>query len=1097
VIAERNRSGLTRTATLMIAGTPVVVTQAAAAACVLPELCVGERTPVVVDAGASRRFTVTVPAGAARFVVEASLASATDVKTEEPARVFARMVGAPADTEFACGKVPKKSCAIDAPTPGVYEVVVMGASARTLVILLEPSVTFTPVRGLSPDVIWMPVDGGTQTVRSTMTEGSPLLLTSYASWLTVSSASDPDATAVSLTVAPNRTGAVRQALVVRGGRAVARVMQAGGSTGCEGPTLCNDVPVRIVRRFDVSRDATTAVRDLWFDIIVPDLATDLEVVESPSQSFTLLGPCIDDDCQKLTYDRRTTPVSRVKVPAPGRYRLVLDDEDRASDGTLRVRFTDTRARFTVSLAGTDWQAPVTGGSQVLSVSATGTDSWSAGTEASWVTVSASGGRGSGTLTLTAAPNTSSAVRTATVYVAGQWVGVVQPGTAVCEGPTLCENSSVTLESMAQDRPTALTVNVPAGKMGILNFEGTSALVGVTGAACTYWGEQLDYYRPNYAGRCAFGTGRWTVGVKPSRSVKVSFSVEDPLTVAPAGSISLPATAATQVVTVTLPSTQSSWKVIINEGARWWLSASPERGTATGQVTLTALRNDGWSARDAVVSIDAGDSRADLLVRQAVGDAPVSTISQMSPSPGGSTTPLAPLSLSADGTDERLLQVQRRPGSPLEIFEDVQWLVVGVGNQSAAPLPVSVRALANPSVQIRTGRFRIDGQTVTVTQAGATPAFRITPDGWQVQSEGGAHVLQVQPTVDDADWSVTTENNWLKVDTLGGTGRGAITVRVEPNGDLVSRSGVIVVGGVAVPVRQGGRGAPVNLRASVTGTTVTLSWTDRFSDRFEVRGGLRPGETLATLSVPHADGFIRDSPRSFTFEAPPGVVYVRVDGWKDETICNFKCTRYPYRMGTSDDLKIVVNVPDVPSAPENVLGQVTGDRLALQWGLPSNGGGPEQVHLDVTGPAQRRGDGPLRGTFNLGLTRELSVGGLAHGVYTMQLRAVNASGSSAPSRVLSMRVPNDDCPVPGAPQDLEGFAEGASVTLRWSPPSGGATVTGYRLSVQGAVDAVVPVSGTSLWVPNVANGTYYVRVAAVNACGTSAFSDVDSVGVFHR
>jgi hypothetical protein len=47
-----------------------------------------------------------------------------------------------------------------------------------------------------------------------------------------------------------------------------------------------------------------------------------------------------------------------------------------------------------------------------------------------------------------------------------------------------------------------------------------------------------------------------------------------------------------------------------------------------------------------------------------------------------------------------------------------------------------------------------------------------------------------------------------------------------------------------------------------------------------------------------------------------------------------------------------------------------------------------------------------------------------------------------------------------------------------------------------VDAVVPVSGTSLWVPNVANGTYYVRVAAVNACGTSAFSDVDSVGVFH-
>jgi hypothetical protein len=82
--------------------------------------------------------------------------------------------------------------------------------------------------------------------------------------------------------------------------------------------------------------------------------------------------------------------------------------------------------------------------------------------------------------------------------------------------------------------------------------------------------------------------------------------------------------------------------------------------------------------------------------------------------------------------------------------------------------------------------------------------------------------------------------------------------------------------------------------------------------------------------------------------------------------------------------------------------------------------------------------------------------------------------------------------PSAPQNLTAVVNGTTVTLRWDAPSTGDVPTGYvilaSLSPNGPAIAALPVSGTSLVVPNVPSGVYYVHVRAVNVDGISGPSN---------
>jgi hypothetical protein len=79
--------------------------------------------------------------------------------------------------------------------------------------------------------------------------------------------------------------------------------------------------------------------------------------------------------------------------------------------------------------------------------------------------------------------------------------------------------------------------------------------------------------------------------------------------------------------------------------------------------------------------------------------------------------------------------------------------------------------------------------------------------------------------------------------------------------------------------------------------------------------------------------------------------------------------------------------------------------------------------------------------------------------------------------------------PGTPLGLGSTVAGSTVTITWSAPASGGAPSSYQLragTAPGLTDiTTMTVNGTTLVVPGVPNGAYYVRVVAGNAAGVSA------------
>jgi Fibronectin type III domain len=88
--------------------------------------------------------------------------------------------------------------------------------------------------------------------------------------------------------------------------------------------------------------------------------------------------------------------------------------------------------------------------------------------------------------------------------------------------------------------------------------------------------------------------------------------------------------------------------------------------------------------------------------------------------------------------------------------------------------------------------------------------------------------------------------------------------------------------------------------------------------------------------------------------------------------------------------------------------------------------------------------------------------------------------------------------PDAPTNLIGAVAGSTVSLSWIPPVTGGAPSSYVVEAAvtpgGPVVASLPTTLTSLDVPGVRNGTYFVRVRAVNGDGTSQPSNEIAITV---
>ena len=164
-------------------------------------------------------------------------------------------------------------------------------------------------------------------------------------------------------------------------------------------------------------------------------------------------------------------------------------------------------------------------------------------------------------------------------------------------------------------------------------------------------------------------------------------------------------------------------------------------------------------------------------------------------------------------------------------------------------------------------------------------------------------------------------------------------------------------------------------------------------------------------------------------------------------------------------------------------------MTLSWG-PGQGSGP-RIYILEAGSREGAADlvvAPMTTTSTIAPN-------VPDGIYFVRVQASNASGNSAPSNEVQVRVGCSATPAP--PTGLVTNVSGANVGVTWTASAGARSYVLEVGSASGAANlGTTPVNGTSMAAANVPNGIYYLRVKATNRCGTSGPSNeaIAAVGV---
>jgi hypothetical protein len=249
--------------------------------------------------------------------------------------------------------------------------------------------------------------------------------------------------------------------------------------------------------------------------------------------------------------------------------------------------------------------------------------------------------------------------------------------------------------------------------------------------------------------------------------------------------------------------------------------------------------------------------------------------------------------------------------------------------------------------------------------------------------------------------------------------------------------------------------------AVQGRLVTLRFTPPLlgpaPDGYVLKGGVLPGQVLATLPTGHAAPV-------FTFLAPIGSFHIRVHAIAGGS-----------ESGPSNEVPLHVGVPVRPSAPSRLTGMVNGSAVALAWRPTFGGGAATDTLLDVTGS--------ITATLSLGANESFSFPDVPGGSYTFRVRSENGGGTSSASEPVTLVFPGACSGAPNAPENFLAYKVGATIFVIWDPPDAGAAPTQYLVSVTGAFAGTFPTTARMIS-GAVGAGTYGLSVRALNPCGVS-------------
>lgn len=265
-------------------------------------------------------------------------------------------------------------------------------------------------------------------------------------------------------------------------------------------------------------------------------------------------------------------------------------------------------------------------------------------------------------------------------------------------------------------------------------------------------------------------------------------------------------------------------------------------------------------------------------------------------------------------------------------------------------------------------------------------------------------------------------------------------------------------------------APVGFTAEVSGNTLTLRWSagtgQLTPDNYILEGGAAPGTTLATLPIGTTGTFV-------LAPAPDGVFYLRLRARSGALLSR-----------ASNEIEVRIGAAALPGAPTNFLASASGSTLALAWMPARLGGTLTSYELRVaTSPG-----GPIIAALSFSPTQTVTeIPGVPAGTYYLRLVAVGPAGASSATPEVAVAIPGTCTP----PQTVANFRRGgtgSNVILEWDLPLAGAAPTAFRIeagSASGLANLAILTMTTRILQASAPPGTYFIRVYATNACGSSA------------
>jgi hypothetical protein len=409
-------------------------------------------------------------------------------------------------------------------------------------------------------------------------------------------------------------------------------------------------------------------------------------------------------------------------------------------------------------------APTTRTVQVVSP---GSCDWAANSSVPWLSITAgSSGTGGGLVTFDVADNPGTSPRTGTLTIAGRTVTVTQSG-LTCSfnvAPTAISLSPAAASS-------SLAVSGAAG-CGWTASSGTPWITITSGGAGDGNGAVNFSVTQNLTGFARSGTitagGRLVSVLQAGTNCTIALSNVG---------VSVGPSAGSASVTVSTGAT-CDWTASSNAG--WITVTSGASGTGNGTVVLGVAENTATASRNGLVAIG-GRS---FTVTQA----------------GSCQYTVSPTGVMLGGTaSTAYVWVNAGAGCEWTASSGDSWATVNTTSGQGTGL-VSYTVSANPATTPRATTLSVAGHSVSVTQAGATCSYDVSPGSFAMTTGGSRTITVTTPS--GCAWTASSAASWITIaGAAGGNGTGTLTLQIEPNTGAMTRLGIVTIAGWRVVLTQ--------------------------------------------------------------------------------------------------------------------------------------------------------------------------------------------------------------------------------------------------------------------------------------------------------